>query len=117
MQASLDWLAESGAEFLADAGRMGCAQLRHYTAASCEWGEGPPLVLVPGLAVDRRGRRLGRGGGYYDRTLPLAAAGTPLVVLLHDGELLPEVPAEPHDVAVTGVITPAAGWLRLGNNG
>jgi pimeloyl-ACP methyl ester carboxylesterase len=50
VQASLDWLAESGAEFLADEGRMGCAQLRHYTAAYCEWGDGPPLVLVPGLA-------------------------------------------------------------------
>jgi pimeloyl-ACP methyl ester carboxylesterase len=50
VQASLDWLTESGADFLAESGRVGCAQLRHYTAAYCEWGEGPPLVLVPGLA-------------------------------------------------------------------
>jgi 5-formyltetrahydrofolate cyclo-ligase len=74
------------------------------------------LVLVPGLAADRAGRRLGRGGGYYDRTLALAAPGTPLVVVLYDEELLPEVPAEPHDRGVTAAITPSAGWQRLGNN-
>jgi 5-formyltetrahydrofolate cyclo-ligase len=74
------------------------------------------LVLVPALAADHRGHRLGRGGGYYDRTLALAAPGTPLLVVLYDEELLPEVPAEPHDRTVTGVITPLAGWQRLGNN-
>jgi 5-formyltetrahydrofolate cyclo-ligase len=75
------------------------------------------LVLVPGLAADRQGRRLGRGAGYYDRTLPLAAPGTPLVVVLYDEELLAEVPVGPHDRSVTAAITPAAGWQRLGNNG
>ena len=50
MQASVDWLATSSAAFSAGSGRWGCAQLRHYTAAYQEWGEGPPLVLVPGLA-------------------------------------------------------------------
>lgn len=74
------------------------------------------MVLVPGLAADPRGRRLGRGGGYYDRTLDLAAAGTPLVVVLYDEELLSEVPAEPHDRTVTGALTPGGGWRRLGNN-
>jgi 5-formyltetrahydrofolate cyclo-ligase len=74
------------------------------------------LVLVPGLAADPHGHRLGRGGGYYDRTLPLAAAGTPLVAVLYDEELLPAVPAEPHDRTVTGTLTPSAGWRRLGNN-
>jgi pimeloyl-ACP methyl ester carboxylesterase len=50
VKASFDWLAESGADFLPEIGRSGYAQLRHYTAAYCEWGEGPPLVLIPGLA-------------------------------------------------------------------
>jgi pimeloyl-ACP methyl ester carboxylesterase len=47
---SNEWLEATGAEFRAEAGRRGCADLQHYTAAYCEWGEGPPLVLVPGLA-------------------------------------------------------------------
>lgn len=50
MQASLDWLAGSGAEFSPGVGRSGLAHLKHYTARYCVWGEGPPLVLVPGLA-------------------------------------------------------------------
>lgn len=50
MKASVEWLAASGAEFSAGAGRVGYAQLRNYTAHYCEWGEGPPIVLVPGLA-------------------------------------------------------------------
>lgn len=50
VQVSLDWLAESGAEFSPGAGRSGLAHLQHYTARYCIWGDGPPLVLVPGLA-------------------------------------------------------------------
>lgn len=50
MKASLEWLSRSSAEFSAGSGQSGCAQLTHYTAAYREWGEGPPLVLVPGLA-------------------------------------------------------------------
>lgn len=50
MQASLDWLTGSGAEFSAGVGCSGFAHLKHYTARYCVWGEGPPLVLVPGLA-------------------------------------------------------------------
>jgi 5-formyltetrahydrofolate cyclo-ligase len=73
------------------------------------------LVLVPALAADRRGARLGRGGGYYDRTLPLASPGTPLVVVLNDEELVAAVPVEPHDVRVTAALLPAAGLVPLGN--
>ena len=70
-----------------------------------------PLVVVPALAVDRDGNRLGRGGGSYDRVLPRA---TGLVVaLLHDGESVAELPAEPHDVAVDAVVVPAHGLVRL----
>lgn len=71
------------------------------------------LVLVPALAVDHRGVRLGRGGGYYDRTLPLATPGTMLVAVVRDDEVLPWLPAEPHDVLVTAVLTPAGGLLPL----
>jgi 3-oxoadipate enol-lactonase len=50
VKASLSWLRASGAQFRPEQGRAGCAQLRNYTARYCTWGEGRPLVLVPGLA-------------------------------------------------------------------
>ncbi|MCY7342119.1 MAG: 5-formyltetrahydrofolate cyclo-ligase [Pseudonocardia sp.] len=74
------------------------------------------LVLVPALAADRGGGRLGKGGGYYDRTLPLATPGTPLVVVLNDEELVHEVPTEPHDHRVTAALLPGAGLVPLGNS-
>ena len=55
-------------------------------------------VLVPALAVDRAGVRLGRGAGFYDRTLPLADPAARLVAVVRDDELVDEVPAEAHDV-------------------
>ena len=70
------------------------------------------LVFVPGLAVDRRGVRLGRGAGYYDRSLPFATA--PLVMLLDDDELVERLPAEPHDHLVTAALVPKAGLVTLG---
>jgi pimeloyl-ACP methyl ester carboxylesterase len=48
--ASSRWITTTGAEFGAGVGRSGCAQLTHYTVEYREWGEGPPLILVPGLA-------------------------------------------------------------------
>lgn len=77
------------------------------------------LVVVPALAVDRRGVRLGRGGGSYDRALARVSAGggtaggALTVALLHDGELLDAVPAEPHDRRVGAVVTPAEGLSAL----
>lgn len=71
------------------------------------------LVLVPALAVDRHGVRLGRGGGHYDRTLPLATPGTPLVAIVRDDEVLASLPARPHDVPVTAALTPRRGLLPL----
>jgi 5-formyltetrahydrofolate cyclo-ligase len=69
-------------------------------------------VLVPALAVARDGVRLGRGGGSYDRALSRAAPGAPRAALLYDGELVDALPADPWDVPVTDVVTPA-GWRRL----
>jgi 5-formyltetrahydrofolate cyclo-ligase len=73
---------------------------------------GVDVVLAPGLAVDRRGVRLGRGAGYYDRAL--AAVHVPVAVLLYDAELLDEdLPAEPHDRPVTAAVTPLLGWVNV----
>jgi len=69
-------------------------------------------VLVPGLAVDRSGMRLGRGGGSYDRALARVPVGTPVLVLLYDGEVLDRVPADDHDRRVTAAVT-ASGVVRL----
>ncbi|MER5896021.1 5-formyltetrahydrofolate cyclo-ligase [Streptomyces sp. NPDC001876] len=104
----LDWAAYEGSAHLLPAGR-GLLE-----------PDGPRLgptavldadvVLLPGLAVDRRGMRLGRGGGSYDRVLArLSAAGAhpALVVLLYDDEVVAQVPEEPHDHPVDAVVTPA----------
>jgi 5-formyltetrahydrofolate cyclo-ligase len=71
------------------------------------------VVLVPALAVDVRGRRLGRGGGSYDRALARVGPQVPTIALLYDSELLPSVPAEAHDQAVRAVARPEHGitWL------
>ncbi len=89
----LDWVACGGGPAL------GVDALAH-----CE------IVLVPALAVDRCGVRLGRGGGSYDRALGRA---TGLVVaLLHEGELVEALPVEPHDAPVQAVALPS-GIIRL----
>jgi 5-formyltetrahydrofolate cyclo-ligase len=64
------------------------------------------LVLVPALAVDRSGVRLGRGGGSYDRVLHRVRPDVLVTALLYDGELIDRLPAEPHDHRVRAVITP-----------
>jgi 5-formyltetrahydrofolate cyclo-ligase len=63
------------------------------------------IVLVPALAVDRSGNRLGRGRGFYDRALIDVAA--PIVAVVYDDELLDVVPAEAHDHRVDAVLRPA----------
>ncbi len=73
---------------------------------------GASVLLVPALAVDRSGMRLGRGGGSYDRALQRVGSDVPVVALLHRGELLAEVPAESWDRRVTAAVTPD-GWYDL----
>ena len=72
-------------------------------------------ILVPALAVDPAGHRLGRGGGHYDRTLALLVEDRPpeLVAVLFDGELIGAVPSDAHDIAVTSTVAPTVGWQRL----
>lgn len=59
----------------------------------------PDVIIVPALAVDTSGRRLGQGGGYYDRYLPTQPRAR-TIALLWSGEVLPDVAAEPHDIRV-----------------
>jgi 5-formyltetrahydrofolate cyclo-ligase len=73
------------------------------------------VVLVPALAVDRRGVRLGRGRGFYDRTLVHRDPQARLIAVIRDQELLDEVPREPHDVAMTHALTPGRGLIKLGS--
>jgi 5-formyltetrahydrofolate cyclo-ligase len=61
------------------------------------------LIVVPALAVDHSGNRLGRGAGYYDRALASVAA--PLCAVVHANELMESVPHDEHDVPVQMAIT------------
>jgi 5-formyltetrahydrofolate cyclo-ligase len=66
----------------------------------------PALVLVPSVALDRSGLRLGRGGGDYDRLLPvLRAGGWTIVGVCHAAALRDALPVEPHDVRVDAILT------------
>lgn len=74
------------------------------------------LVIVPALAVDTAGRRLGQGGGSYDRALGRVPARVPVLAVVHDDELfdaaVSPLPTLPHDLLVQAVATPSR-WLWL----
>ena len=61
------------------------------------------LAVVPAMAYDAKGNRLGRGKGYYDRLLPQLQC--PLIGIVYPFQMLAEIPAEPWDVSVHRVIT------------
>lgn len=61
------------------------------------------LVVVPAVAYDRKGKRLGRGKGFYDRFLKDTHATK--VGVGYEFQLLDEIPAEPHDVAMDIIVT------------
>jgi 5-formyltetrahydrofolate cyclo-ligase len=108
----LDWASYEGPESLVPGPR-----------GLLEPGESPrgpgavaraDVVLVPALAVDRAGNRLGRGGGSYDRALARVGPLVPLIALVYDAELVDRVPAEPHDVKVRMAASPGAGITMTG---
>jgi 5-formyltetrahydrofolate cyclo-ligase len=99
----LDWAPYDGPHALVE-GPLGIneptgARLGAAALSSVE------LVLVPALAVDRLGRRLGRGRGYYDRAL--AGYDGETVAVVYDTELIETVPIEAHDRPVRAVLRPA----------
>ncbi|SNS45523.1 5-formyltetrahydrofolate cyclo-ligase [Rhodococcoides kyotonense] len=71
------------------------------------------VVFIPALAVDLRGVRLGRGAGFYDRTLDLVGTGVPVVAVVRDGELVDELPEEQHDRRCSHALTPSRGLVSL----
>lgn len=108
----LDWASYEGPDSLAP-GRFDVLEPtepgRGITAiASAD------LVLVPALAADRGGHRLGRGGGSYDRALARVGPAVPTIALLYDTELLAAVPAGSHDQRVRAVAQPGQGITKLG---
>lgn len=107
----LDWSVYSGADGLAD-GPLGLLEPVGPRLGVEAIGEAS-LLLVPALAVDRDGWRLGRGGGFYDRSLPMRRPDAIVVAVVRDEEILDEVPHEPHDVRVRAAVTPGAGFVWL----
>ena len=107
----LDWASYEGPESLAP-GPRGLLEptepRRGVTAINSA-----DLVIVPALAVDAGGRRLGRGGGSYDRALARVGGSVLTVALLYDGELVDEVPAAGHDQPVRAAALPGEGISRL----
>jgi 5-formyltetrahydrofolate cyclo-ligase len=67
----------------------------------------PDVVLVPGLAFTRAGARLGQGGGWYDRFLPLTRPQCTMIGVGFREQLVESVPIEPHDVHLHAVVTDA----------
>lgn len=70
------------------------------------------LIMVPGVAFDRRGARMGHGFGYYDKLLEHARVGCPLVALAFECQMFPEIPTMPHDVFMDKIITEAAIYTK-----
>ena len=109
----LDWASYEGPESLAP-GPRGVLQPVEPVRGTGTVARAD-VVLVPALAVDVHGRRLGRGGGSYDRALARVGPQVPTIALLYDSELLPSVPAEEHDQSVRAVARPEQGvtWLPV----
>lgn len=120
----LDWAHEQGIEVLLPAARAdglldwirpsGDGTVKGAFGIDEPLGEhlGPQavaavdLMLIPAAAVDRRGNRLGWGRGYFDRCLASIDQHPPIFAVIYEDELVEHLPAEAHDIPVTGVVTP-----------
>ena len=107
----LDWASYEGPDSLA-AGPHGLLQPTEAPRGASAVTSAD-LVIVPALAVDHDGRRLGRGGGSYDRALARVGPAVPTVALIYDHELLAEVPAGRLDQRVRMAARPRQGIIRL----
>ena len=90
------------------AGHLGIGEPAAHCAAFCL--KSLDLLLVPGVAFDLHGRRLGRGKGYYDQLL--AGAGGVMCGVAFDQQIVRRVPVGPHDIHVNRILTPTR-WIGL----
>ncbi|HVK13548.1 MAG TPA: 5-formyltetrahydrofolate cyclo-ligase [Gemmataceae bacterium] len=88
-------------------------ELRHLPEKQCR-PEDLDVVMVPGVAFDRRGARMGHGKGYYDKLLQHARPATPLVALAFECQLFPEIPVAAHDIFMDQIITEKATYQGRG---
>lgn len=102
--ASMEWIRPGGG-FIS--GPFGIPEPVGTPATPAELA-GIDLMLIPACAIDRRGVRLGWGGGYFDRYLARLDPRPPIYAVVFDDDILPELPREPHDVPVDGAVTPSA---------
>lgn len=65
------------------------------------------LIIAPGAAFDEAGNRIGYGGGFYDRLLSSLGRNIPVVAVCYEEQMVPAVPAEPHDIQIWTIITDA----------
>ena len=72
------------------------------------------LVMVPGVAFDRRGARMGHGMGYYDKLLEHARPDAPLVALAFECQLFPEIPTQAHDIFMDKIVTEKTIYIGQG---
>ena len=63
------------------------------------------IIIIPGVAFDYSGNRLGYGGGYYDMLLAQKTKKAPIIALAYEEQLVEKVPSEPHDVKIDMLIT------------
>lgn len=82
---------------------LGSFHIEEPTGNDCSDVDDMEMIVVPAVAYDRRGNRVGRGKGYYDRLLATSRARK--VGVAYDFQLVDEIEAEPHDVRVDVVIT------------
>lgn len=129
----IDWALAQGIDVLLPSsqpdGRLDWVQMNERAMVSGAFGISEPagealgtlaaeraqLLLIPAASVDVTGRRLGWGKGYFDRTLAQLSSSPEVYAVVHDHELVAELPSEPHDKPVHGVVTPQR-TLRLGES-
>ena len=80
------------------------SELREVESKTVDVGE-LDLIMVPGVAFDRRGARMGHGKGYYDKLLQHARRDAPLVALAFECQLFAEIPTEDHDIFMDKILS------------
>lgn len=99
----LDWVVFTGQEM--QPGLFGVPEPAGETLSPLSVGD-TDLMLIPACAIDRSGNRLGWGKGFFDRSISSMENRPPIFAVVHDNEILAQLPVDGHDEPVTGAVTP-----------